>query len=65
MVMLIVAGAVPGLEEVMDLLTLTTYNALAENITLLSVAMLLVLMSMTNTTMLGVSLVGMVYFCQQ
>ena len=60
MVMLTLAGALPGLEEVEDLLTSTTYNALAQSTNLQTVPILMIQLSMIITMKIGVSLVGMV-----
>ena len=60
MVMLILAGAVPGLEEVEDLFTSATCIALALSTNLQTVPILMIQMSMTSMMKIGVSLVGMV-----
>ena len=63
MAMLIVAGVVPGLEQVGDLFTSTTYIVLAQNTNLQTAPTLIIQTSMTITMKIGVSLVGMVNIC--
>lgn len=65
MAMLIEAGAVPGLEQVEDLLTSTTYIAPGQSTNLQTVLIRMIQMSMTTMVKIGVSLVLMVNIWQQ